>query len=401
MLPNKQMIKKGYIVENTQKKVLRFFRVNMYLSILALMLSFKIFGYNLTGYLWLIILLYSIYTIFTNKKIHFPILIWIPFVLYLSIYLIIDYSIIGLQAILQYFCPIIVGIAVSGLTYDENSLKKIISYFKRFAFFLIFYLIVVSYFRFGQAGIGTGATTILCTMVAVVILADFWITHKITSLLLYALLVLIPFLSITRTGMAMILVILPINFFRINLPTRFILLFITLIIAITIFYSSSFQQKSFFSGSGQITDISLDNPNFYTGGRTTLYSLLDAGLEENPIWGNGPRSELILFQQQGLELKESHNDYKAIRYGYGWVGLITLFLGFIGSFIYLFKLKSKLRNKYQRIFLTTALTLFIPLLGFMSTDNILKYTIYYSTFHFAFMAICFAEYKNNTILKEL
>jgi len=63
------------------------------------------------------------------------------------------------------------------------------------------------------------------------------------------------------------------------------------------------------------------------------------------------------------------------------------------QFFDLFKIARKSQNYYFQVAVLTSLTLFIPLLGFMYSDNILKYSLQFGNFHFALMGMAYALLK--------
>jgi O-antigen ligase len=196
-------------------------------------------------------------------------------------------------------------------------------------------------------------------------------------------------------GILMMLAIAPLHFGFRNIFKRLIFTILILVGSVVIFYSPQFQAKMFYSGSGTISDIFEyeTNPDFNTSGRNTWKILMEDGLKEQPLFGNGPRSDLELFKEEGVNIKEAHNDYLAVRYNYGWLGLILLLGGFLFQFIQLFSLKIYFVNAVHRIVFISALTLFIPFFGFMYSDNILKYSHSFGCFHFALIGIAFSLAK--------
>jgi O-antigen ligase len=371
---------------------LNFIRINIILVAITMLIWGKVGGFSIIGYSWVLMFLYSVVTILINRKINFPYLIWLPFILYFIGRLVADYSFSGMQVTLQYFTPIIAGFAASGFTYNEKTLQKIITYFKRFGIFLI----LISIFNPLIFGLkyGLGAHTVMTVIAVMTLLFSAFSVYKYRSTLLIAcVMILIPFISVMRMAMLMTLLVFPLNFGRIKLSIRFIMLILFIGGSIYIFYSTSFQNKMFYSGQGRIQDISFSNPDFYTGGRSVLYDLLQEGIKESPYFGNGPRSELLQFKEASLQILETHNDYLAIRYSYGIIGLSILIFSLIMTFLIL--LRKKPKNKIVAVFRAAGLTLFIPFFGFMYTDNILKYTIFYGTIHFFFIAISFADFSQS------
>jgi len=253
--------------------------------------------------------------------------------------------------------------------------------------------------------LGLPAIVMTCSLSATLLLGEYFTFRTRYSLLLFFLLALVPILAVTRMGVVAILLLLPLNFFKANISFRMASVIVIIFVGLFVFTLPDFQHKMFYSGKGSIKDISLENEDFSTTGRKTLYNLLEYGIEQNPVWGNGPRSELGIFIEAGLTIKESHNDYLAIRYEYGWIGLLLLLLGYAMQIISLLIKLWKEKNIFTRVMIQAALTLFIPFFAFMYTDNILKYTFFFGTLHFAIIAFTYAtfiscKYEESNILQK-
>jgi len=160
-----------------------------------------------------------------------------------------------------------------------------------------------------------------------------------------------------------------------------------------VFYFEPIQRLMFFSGSGTLKDISFENEDFQTSGRDFLYTVLDKNIAENPILGNGPRSDLFAFRSAGLYLAEAHSDYRAVIHNYGFVGLGLLLLSIAFQFFHFYR--QKIKQTLIKLYYYAALTSFIPFLTFMYSDNILKYTIYFGTIHFSLMGLVYNQNKNS------
>jgi hypothetical protein len=375
------------------KKPLLFIAINFILIALTRVVTTNVFGYTPTGYFWIFILLYGVFTIFTNNKITFPVLGYLPFTIYLIGYLIYDYSFLGLQSTLQYLVPLLTGMAFSGFVINDYSIQKIFRYNRYFVYLILFYVLIYPFFSgIAPHNLGLAAIVMTCCISGILLLGEYF-TFKIKySLLLFLLLVLVPIIAVTRMGVLTILLILPLNLFKVNIRFRLLCSIVIILGGLFIFNLPNFQTKMFHSGKGTIKDISLENEDFSTSGRKTLYDLLEYGIEQNPVWGNGPRSELGLFIGAGLTIKESHNDYLTMRYEYGWVGLILLLFAYAIQIINLLRKLKKESNIFIRVMIQASLTMFIPYFAFMYTDNILKYTFFYGTLHFAIIAIAYSTY---------
>jgi len=363
-----------------------------YIPIVFPFMPIQIFGFNYTGWAWISMLFSSILIIFNiRKKSKFPIIFWLPWTVYISFYAILLYSFKGLQVTLQYILPILIGYIASTFIYTEKNekfIKKIVSIFSVF-------IIVIIYFRIFRGGTGGPVTAILFTFLSVVFSVLYFQTHKLKYLILFSIAFLVPIFGVNRMPTLTIAFILPFTFYPIRLKYRLLFIIVAFILGIAVFYSEPFQKKMFHTGSGSFYDLDFENPAFNTSGRDNLFKYMDAQMDENPYFGNGPRADYILFLNVLGWDQEPHNDYKVVRFNYGWIGLILLLFALTVTFLKLYLLKKKIVNKYQLLLWSISLTLFIPFMLLMYTDNILKYTIFFPNLFFAVMGMTFSNISSS------
>jgi hypothetical protein len=375
-----------------ENRCLNFYKVNLGLIAFSNLLPFKVAGFTLVGYSWVIFLLFSLFTLLRNQKVHFPLLFYLPWSLYIIGYIIFDFSFFGLQSTLQYLCPLIAGMAASGFEYNERILARLIYYLKVMAWFSFLIGILLPQVNLGFIRYYTGpaALVMTTTLIMTVLVAEFFIYKKFWNIVYFGILFLIPYVGITRMAILMSLTILPLHMAPVRVERRLLITAVMVIAGVLVFYSPMVQQKMFFSGKGTLSDLAWNNSDFYSGGRTFLYQTLEQGIKEQPVWGMGPRSDMSALQGAGLKIIEVHNDYLSVRYNYGWVGIALLFISFLFQVIDLFRLNNKRWPPMMKVYTSSALTLFIPMFGFMYTDNILKYTIFFGTLHFAMIGIIYS-----------
>jgi O-antigen ligase len=154
----------------------------------------------------------------------------------------------------------------------------------------------------------------------------------------------------------------------------------------------------FHQGKGSFGDLRF---NYYESetmnidGRSTWYQALKPGIDEYPVFGNGPRADNAVLSPLAMARGgEAHNDYLSVMYNYGYIGLGLLLGGFVLMFLKLRTLLKTEQNDYRYILITSTMTLFIGFAMFMYTDNILKYTIYFPNYFFAMCGMVFAEHRN-------
>jgi len=339
-------------------------------------------------------LLVTLLSFFTQKGIGFPIWFWMPWIIYIIVYLIIDFSFLGLQLTLQYTLPILIGVVASGIKYAEDDLLWIFKWFMR--------LILLVYSLFLYANIfGNGYTPGMASMpmlfsISISLLTGlYFTTKKNIYLILIILLIIAPVIEVTRMGIAATSAVFILHFANKNLSSKILFGSIGFFVFLIVFNSKSFQEKTFYGGHGTLSELTIDyydNKNIRSSGRISYKHVLDPGLKAEPVWGNGPRADnQYLVKITKMRAGESHNDYLSVRFNYGYVGLSLLLFGFITTFVALYKVSSNsIDNSLFWIISTSALTLFIPFLMFMLTDNILKYTVYFPNYFFALIGITYS-----------
>jgi hypothetical protein len=347
-------------------------------------------GFNFTGWAWIIMFFYSLLVIiFRSNKISYYPLAFFPWILYIVTYSLFQPSFLGVQLTLQYIAMFLTGMAASTFHYSFPLLKRIFKFFIGMTLlFILLYLIIPELDQL------SAVLVMNFTFVGILLLSIYFIKKNLISLLLYLVLVYIAYVAVTRMAILILLIIPPLHFFPYNIIKRFLIMGMMAFFGLILFQTETIQQKSFFTGTGSLYDISYQNTNFRSSGRSYFYELLEEDLDKNPLFGQGPRADLIKFKKNELEITEAHNDFLSVRYNYGWIGLILLIQGFIFQIFALFRKKQYLNTPAQKIIFYTALTAFIAWIGFMSTDNILKYSTYFGNFHFCAIAIIYSlSYK--------
>jgi hypothetical protein len=367
-----------------------------YLSYIFPFLPNKFLEFNLTGWAWIIMLFITIFSFFGGGKYTFPIIYWLPWSLYLIIYLILQFSFLGFQLTLQYLLPLMVASVASSFQYDLSRYKFLFKWLLRVSGLILAMYIWGIIFREGDIP-AIATSPMFLSILACLLAGMFFILKKKRYIAYYLILFLVPFLSVTRMGIAVFISLIVFHFANKNLKSKVLGVSIGILLVIVVFNSDSFQQKTFIGGEGAYSDLSLnyyENQKIKTTGRTTLKLALESGLQESPVWGNGPRSELkVLLQSTGNTIMESHNDFLAVRYNYGYVGLFLFLSGMLSTFILVWRFSKRADNNIKWILESSTLTLFIGFFLFMYSDNILKYTIFFPNQFFAMVGIIFSINK--------
>lgn len=349
-------------------------------------------------------LLITLVNLFRAKSIEFPLLFWLPWNLYIAVYLIIDFSFLGLQLTLQYTLPLLIGVVASGFTYEEENLAWLFKWFVRLSV-AIYAMFLFGYFFKGGYGPSSASTSMLFSILVSLLSGMFFITRDKRLLVYIGMVLLVSILQITRMGIAATIAVFIFHFANRSLRGKIIFGGFGFLVFILVFNSKSFQEKTFYKGEGSLSDLTVnyyDNPDIRSSGRISLKKALEPGLKAGPIWGNGPRADNVyLIKITKMRVGEAHNDYLSVRFNYGYVGLSLLLLGFAGSFISLYNISKKyMDNWHIWLISTSALTLYFTFLMFMYTDNILKYTIYFPNYFFAMIGILYSMRRDEDLRRD-
>jgi hypothetical protein len=354
----------------------------------------QIFGFNLTGWAWMIMLIVTLINLFRTKSIEFPVFLWLPWILYMIVYIIVDFSVLGLQLTLQYTLPIFIGIVASGFSYPEEYLSWIFRWFVRLCI-AIYAMFIFGYFFRAGFGPSAASTSMFFTIQASLLTAFYFITRDKRFLFYIGILFLASVLQLTRMGIAATAAIFILHFANRSIRGKILFGAMGVLSLLLVFNSKPFQEKTFYGGHGTLTDLTLnyyDNPDIRSSGRISWKKALQPGLEAAPVWGNGPRADnAYLTKISKTRGGEAHNDYLSVRFNYGFVGLVLLLFGFTATFLSLYRVSIRyIINDNIWLISTSALTLIISFLMFMYTDNILKYTIYFPNYFFALIGIVYS-----------
>jgi hypothetical protein len=369
-----------------------------YLNYLFPFLPLTVAGFNISGWSWMFMLLTALYYYFrypSEKK--FPLVFWVPWVIYMLFYLLFDFSMLGLQLTAQYLLPIFIAYVASGFTYSKERLHWI---FKRFMYLavLIMGIFFWGYLFRGKWVPNEAQTPMLLGVFSAVVAGIFYQTGKLRFLLLFAFLFSVPVLGVTRMAIAMFIAIFVLHFSNKRFFSKLFAITSGALAVVAVFNSQSFQDKTFYEKKGSLSDVSM---NYYEGGgimnssgRAIWYGAVEKGLRESPVYGNGPRSDIIVLKElTGTSSGETHNDYLSVRYNYGYIGLVLLLFGMVGTFFSTHSVYRKDKDSYRQLVASSAMVLFFGMSMLMYSDNVLKYTIFFPNPFFAMLGIVYAKFE--------
>jgi hypothetical protein len=372
-----------------------------YLLFIFPFLPSTIAGFNITGWAWLLMWfgVCGYYMATSQAERRFPMGFWIPWISFLVLYVALDYSVAGLQLTLQYLLPIFVGYVASGFEYSRERLHRIFWMFFKFSLLIVGLFFWGYLFRMKYVPMGA-LTPMLLSITAILIAGMYFMTGKVRYLFLYGFFFLIPALGVNRMAALVYLLVFALHFANKQILLRVFAISVTVAVAIFVFNTQGFQEKTFNEGKGRLSDLSLNyyegGENMNTSGRAGFMKYYEKGLEAAPLLGNGPRSDVDLLRNVfgSTAAIEVCNDYIAVRYSYGYIGLALLVFGLGATFISVFVRFQQEQNPYMRLVQSSALMMLIGFAMFMYSDNILKYTVFYPDLMFAVLGIVYAKYQS-------
>lgn len=371
--------------------------VVLIMTVAAFVGAKSVLGYKITGWAWVIPLLYSFLTIAKNPaKIKFPWKVWLPWLLILIIYLpVSEYK--SLQRTMQLLCPIFVGFAVS--TYSLNQVQ-IVSFIKKMKKLTI----VIGVIALWETGIFlTGKfpwTTGLAgeSMTAVLLCNLFATSYAIGNyedIKWWVILVGITIFAVTRMAIAAAGLTLPLTFAPMSLKKRILFLVLALVSGLILFYTPRMQSKMFFSGEGEIYDI--ESSNFDDSGRKYMWRLLTLRIEKKPWFGYGTGSTENTILEATGGLRYPHNDWLLTLHDQGILGLACFSLCAVIAAIHAFNRATESEGVIRLMFFTGASS-FLSMALIMITDNIMVYASFFGNLHFMILGLAYGARKFHAVI---
>lgn len=375
--------------------------IKLVLLFMAIVFVWKqpLLGFNISGLAWVIPLAFSLMVVVRNmNRVTFPYFLWLPWALLLFTYLAItDYSlldprVIPIQRTLQLLSPLVVGMAVSTCRPTSADLLAFLNTCSRIAYVLIgIVLFKLSSFLvtgFGDySGMASEMTTItlLCSLAA----TRYIIIREKRDILLWALLVTLPIINVTRTAIVCALLTFPLTFAPLSISRRIIALTLIALTGLIVFNTERVQNKMFFSGKGTLMDISKGNEDFATSGRSFMFEKMSPVALEEPLTGHGTGMGETFIHQIAGNLAYPHNDWLLTFYDYGLLGVSVYIVCILLMVRHALLQLRKRPDDSTRILLLTGAAAYIPFALLMSTDNIMVYASFFGNLHFCILGLAY------------
>jgi O-antigen ligase len=354
-----------------------------------------ILGYQLSGLSWAIPMGVAIWVLSMNpSRVKFPFFIWAPWVSVVIIYVCVADAPNAIQRSIMLLCPLVVGMAVSTLSIGTAELEKVIKLLQLVAYALA--AIVVT-----KAGIlitgklpeitGMAAEVITGSLLACIFATQYAFKQP-KALLLWSLLVAIPIVALTRTGIVVATLTLPLTFAPLNLFKRVLFIGTVVFFGIVVFNSERVQKKMFYSGRGSISDIRKSNENFRTAGRSTMWDKMIPEIEEMPLLGHGANASEPFVSRLTGGLTHPHNDWLRLLFDYGYVGTALYAFTILMQTLHALKFARQTKDTVQMLFYIGASS-FLSFFLFMFTDNIILYAAFFGNLQFMILGLAYASLR--------
>jgi hypothetical protein len=368
-------------------------------TVVAFYGNWKVLNYSISGISWVVPLAVALLVLARNiDRVTFPFVFWFPWALLLFTYLtIVDYRLINtrvvpVQRTLQVLSPVIVGMAVSSL----RPSTRVLEFFFKALHWLGYVLLGVALFKTAPVLFKEGFSGLAAEMITVLLVCTFLANRYLMAkekkdLWLWALLACVPVLMLTRTAIAATLLTFPLSFGPMRKSYRIGALLLIAAVGLGLFYSPRVQQKMFYSGQGELSDILSED--FETSGRSFMWERMFAGAQEEHWTGHGSGTgETFVYQITG-SAAYPHNDWLLTYYDYGVLG-VAVFTGCMLLTMWDCLRKARTcRHPETRLLLLVGASAFIPFMLMMLTDNIMVYSSFFGNLHFTLMGLAYGSLR--------
>lgn len=354
--------------------------------------SYQIIGFNVTGWTWVIPLVLSSLVCMGNVgRVTFPFRLWMPWVGVLFLYWFLGrYNPNATQSLFQTLSPVVVGCAASIFRSDQIQLGKVVFWISRLAWFVWIMLIIrVPVLLTGMLP-DHGFMT--AEMIGVLLLgacySAFYADGSARHLYYYLSMLLITIISLTRGPIVAMISCLPLTPAPLKIRKRVILCLCLAVCAVALFNTDRIQQRMFFTGSGEFSDLYWDNPNLQTSGRSAMWDILWDGVKQAPWLGNGWNSHRAILLLSGSQTYAPHNDWLKILYDTGALGVGLYLVIMVWQMAALVQI-ARHTDGAHRMLAYGAASAFVPYMLIMLTDNVVLYVQFFGNLHFALIGIVY------------
>jgi O-antigen ligase len=199
----------------------------------------------------------------------------------------------------------------------------------------------------------------------------------------------LPLTALTRGPLAATAATLPLTFAPLGRLRRTVMVCATLAVGVVVFNSDRVQRKTFYGGSGDISDVM--SGKFADTGRRFLWNTVLRGIPEHPWVGHstGAAEDLVKRVTRG-HLEYPHNDWLLQLYDYGIIGTAVYILTLIAVMRHALRSAARTSGPERLLYVASA-SAFIPFALIMLTDNVLVYVSTFGNVQMAMLGLAYAS----------
>jgi O-antigen ligase len=361
-------------------------------ALAAATVGFQVLGFSVSGFAWVLPLVLAVLMLLRHPgRVLFPWWIWVAWTLVLVLYLAQARAPHALQRTIMMVSPVVVGMAASAARVPSTSVLATLRFLRALAIGLFVAIAWNTGFLF--TGVlpeygGFAASVMTATLLATVFATEYSFGRR-SSLGWWGVMQLIPLIAFTRTGMFASALTFPLCFGPIKLRKRILSLALIGAGGLLIFFTPRMQTRMFYSGSGTFSEMSLDNPDFATGGRSTMWPEFVQEIEKKPWFGHGANASEAFAGVVNPGVEHPHNDWLRLMYDYGYLGAVLFALTLLVQFLHAF-LAARGAQGLTKVLFVCVVSSFVVLSVFMLTDNIVLYAAFFGNLQFALLGLAYA-----------
>ncbi|MFM2004827.1 MAG: hypothetical protein RLZZ09_482 [Pseudomonadota bacterium] len=355
-----------------------------------------VFGLRFSGLAWAVSLLISLVIITQRMPLwRFPVYIWLPWILLLlgnlpeSLTLPLDYRVSPVQRTCQLLAPIFVGIAISTYRIPLRQLRRFVGRFRQFLVAVWFLSVLTNLdaiLTLSPTGLASQAMTAM--LGCIFFICRYYMFRDWRDLGMYAFMATMPVFAITRMVIANTLLLPVMMLVPIPLFKRMTFLGLSMMAGVFVFFLPQVQRKMFFSGHGEFADVSLDNKEFATSGRSYIWENLLEFANKKPWFGHGT-GQGETFTYSITPVGYPHNDWLLTYADYGLVGVGVYLICNLWTLWDLWRHGHKAKHPTLKLFFFVGASSFIPYMTVMFSDNIMVYAPFFGILQYTIIGLAY------------
>lgn len=351
----------------------------------------SLLGVALSGLTWLVpLLLAAGILVAVRGRMAFPVAIWLPWAIFVAAYILLADTDHALQRSVMILCPIVVGMAASKPRDVAVGIAAIPKTLRRLT------VAVWISFLLGSGILATGALPDATGFAAGVMTGALLCTYFAASYALgagndlrwWGALSILPVIAVTRMGILATGLTLPATLAPLRLWKRAALVGAMVLAGLLVFQTERVQRKMFFGGSGTLADVTLDNPDFATTGRRTMWDAMTAEIERAPWFGHGANASEPFVAVLTGGITHPHNDWLRLAFDYGYIGTALFALTFAAQALHLWWKARRASGSARTLFYAGASS-FLVFALFMFSDNVILYAAFFGNLQFTLIGLAY------------